>query len=137
MNRQPYQPYQPPAYQVPVYRAQGYQQPSYPQQGYQQMPNYPQPVMLSARYVTGKEEAIAASVMPDGNTWLFMDKARGRVYEKSIDPNTGFAVFNEYGYMQPQEQPTATAQWVPIESFNELMDRVGRLEAAMSKEAAE
>ena len=131
MNRQPYQPYQP-----PVYRPQNYQQPSYPQQGYQPMPmSYAQPGMLSARYVSGREEAIAAAVMPDGTAWLFVDKIRGRIYEKSVDPNTGFAIFNEYGYMQPQQEQQA-AQWVPVETFNELAEKVRQIEAAMSREAA-
>lgn len=142
MNRQPYQPYQPPAYRGQSYQQSGYQQTGYQQMApMQQMPmQYPQPGMISARYVTGREEAIAATVMPDGNVWLFVDNSRGRIYAKSVDPNTGFANFREYGYIPPQQEQAMQSadepQYVPVAAFNALMDRVKQLEAAMNREEA-
>lgn len=124
MNRQPYQPYQP-----PVYRPQSYQQPAYPQQSMMMEAGYSQPGMISARYVTGREEAMAAQIMPDGSVWLFVDSARGRIYSKSVNPQTGFADFREFGAVAPQQEQQA-AQYVPIEAFNALAERVKQLESA-------
>lgn len=130
VNRAPYQPYQPPAY-----RGQGYGQ-GYTQGMYQPMPQqemtYQQPGMINARYVSCREEAVAAAVMPDGNVYLFVDSARGRIYAKSVDPNTGYANFREYGAIAPQE--AQAPQWVPIDAFQALLERVKALEAAAGRE---
>ena len=129
MSRAPYTPYQPPAYRGQGY-GQGYTQGMYQPQ---ELPyTGQQPGMINARYVSCREEAVAAAVMPDGNVYLFVDSPRGRIYAKSVDPNTGYANFREYGAIAPQE--AQAPQWVPIDAFQALMERVKALEAAAGRE---
>lgn len=115
-NNQPYYPMpQGPAFQRPAFQ----QQPMMYQP--QQMPPVQQPMMqdgmIQARFVSGREEAVASNVMP-GSMFLFHDRAHGMVYAKLIDPNTGMPEFKEYAEVQPaqQQQP----QYVTIDALEAL-----------------
>ena len=66
-----------------------------------------QPGMLPARYVTGREEAVAAQRIP-GDPFIFADFQRGRMYVKQINPQTMVAEFVEYARIQPAQQPQET-----------------------------
>lgn len=86
-------------------------QPAFPQR--QETPSImPQPGMLSARYVTGREEAVAAQIFP-GDPFIFADFANGRMYVKQINPQTMAADFVEFARVpptQPQATPGQSAQ---------------------------
>lgn len=120
-------------YNTPTYNPQGYgytpaqaysQRPAYQQPIYQQ----PQPMMqdgaLQARLVSGKEEAVAATVIP-GTIFLFYDRARGTVYSKLIDPQTGIPEFREYVDAAPQAA-TQPPQYVTVEMFAQYQEAVER-----------
>ena len=79
-----------PAFQRPAY------QPIY-------VPQMMQESMVQARFVSGREEAMAATVYP-GSMVAFIDRANGRVYTKQIDPNNGMSEFHEYSEGVPQPQ---------------------------------
>lgn len=86
----------------------------YQHQGYPAIAPYPQqrndfapinqPGTIPARYVTGREEAVAAQIIP-GDPFVFADFAHGRIYVKQINPQTMAAEFVEFVRSQ---QPTAT-----------------------------
>ena len=113
------------AYQ-PNYMPQGpaFQRPAFQQQPMmyqpQQMP-VQQPMMqdgsIQARFVSGREEAVASNVLP-GSMFLFHDRANGRVYAKLIDPNTGLADFREYAEVQQNQQQSP--QYVTVEALDAL-----------------
>lgn len=85
----------------------------YQQQGYPTISPYmqqrndfaqsPQPGSIPARYVTGREEAVAAQIIP-GDPFIFADFAHGRLYVKQINPQTMAADFIEFVRAQ---QPVA------------------------------
>lgn len=113
-----YQPYsmpQGPAFQRPAFQ----QQPMM----YQPQPvqSAPQPMMqdgmIQARFVSGREEAVASNVMP-GSMFLFHDRAHGMVYAKLIDPNTGMPEFKEYAEVQPVQQQAP--QYVTTDALDAL-----------------
>ena len=91
-------------YQQPMY---GYQQPQ--QELYQQsrmdflQSMQPQQGGLQARPVTGREEAVAATVFP-GSPVLFLDRSHGAVYYKAVDPNTNAVEFVDFAVAQPVQQ---------------------------------
>lgn len=88
--------------QGPAYQRSAYQQmPMYPQQNAQ--PAMMQDGMVSARFVTGREEAVASTVMP-GSMCIFYDRANRMIYTKLIDPQTGMPDFREFSEMQPMQQ---------------------------------
>ena len=108
--------------QQPVYGA--FQQ---PQQMYQQsrldflQGSQPQQNGMQARPVTGREEAVAATVFP-GSPMLFLDRAHGAVYYKAIDPQTGAAEFVDFVVAT---QPARTApQYVTIEMFDSWRNEI-------------
>lgn len=117
----PWTPYQP-----QLYRPQTYGQPG----GQQAM----EPGMINARYVTCREEAVAAQILPDGNPYLFVHAAQGRIYTKCFNPQTGMAEFREYGMIQPQHEQQ-TAQYAPMDALNALNARVEELEKTLKREA--
>ena len=97
-------------YQPGLPQGPAFQRPAFQQQPIQQMPMFQpsQPVMMQdgmiqARFVSGREEAVASNVMP-GSMFLFHDRANGKIYAKLIDPNTGLADFREYAEVQPSAQ---------------------------------
>ena len=120
------------AYQ-PNYMPQGpaFQRPSFQQQPMmyqpQQMP-VQQPMMqdgsIQARFVSGREEAVASNVLP-GSMFLFHDRANGRVYAKLIDPNTGLADFREYAEVQQNQQQSP--QYVTVEALDALRNELEQI----------
>lgn len=115
------------AYQAPqAYQTQSYQPGAYrPAPQVMEGPQYTQPGMINARYVTCREEAVAAQIM-DGNPWLFLDQAHGMVYYKGFNSRTGAAEFYEFAVMQQQ-----TPQFTPIADFMQLKNDVEQLKGAM------
>lgn len=98
-----------------------------PQTG--QMGAQTQPGTLYARYVAGREEAVAATVIPDGNLNLFVDEQHGMIYGKAVAPN-GAAAFREFAYRQPVQQsaePQQVQQWAPMEAVEQLRAEVRQL----------
>ena len=116
-NGNPWTPYQP-------YRPQGYGQ----QQNQQMM----DPGMINARYVTCREEAVAAQILPDGNPYLFVDAAQGRIYTKCFNPRTNSPEFREYGMIQPQEPQ---AQYASSDAVAALSARLDNIEQLLKMEA--
>ena len=108
-NPYPYMP-QGPAFQRPAY-----------QQPMQMYPQQMQPMMqdgsIQARFVSGREEAVASNVMP-GSMFLFHDRAHGMVYSKLIDPQTGMPDFRIYAEVQPEAQQAP--QYATVEALNAL-----------------
>lgn len=81
-----------------------------------------QPGTLFARFVTGREEAVAAQVIPDGNLNVFVDSNNGRIYTKAVAVN-GMSDFREYAFQQPQPK-APEEQGVTMEMFMELRSEV-------------
>lgn len=112
--------WQPQGYQLP------YQQ-QYRQQGYGQPMDMVDPGVLNARYVTCREEAMAAQIPADGRVNLFVCAAMGRIYTKCFNPNIGTAEFREYGMIQ-QPPPQESVQYAPIDALQALGARVDQIE---------
>lgn len=106
----------------PYFNSPGYQSAVYPQPvpafpqsvpAFQQRQEQPavmqQPGMLPARYVTGREEAVAAQIIP-GDPFIFADFQRGRIYVKQINPQTMAADFIEFDRVQTVQAQEAPAQ---------------------------
>lgn len=86
-----------------------------------------QPGSMYARYVAGKEEAVAAQVLPDGNLNVFVDNANGRIYTKAVAPN-GMAEFREFAYVQSAQRAAETqAHWAPMEMVEHLRGEVEQI----------
>ena len=104
-------------------------------QGYmQQMPmQYPTQQMMQptiqARYVTGREEAVAAQIIPDGSAYYFICEAQGRIYSKRFNPATNAAEFREYVIQQNQPQ---AEQFAPMEALRALNARVEQIEQILT-----
>lgn len=116
-----------PYYQPGMPQGPAFQRPAFQQQPMQQMPMFqqPQPVMMQdgmiqARFVSGREEAVASNVMP-GSMFLFHDRANGKIYAKLIDPNTGLADFREYAEVQPSAQNAPN--YVTMDVLEEILDQ--------------
>jgi hypothetical protein len=127
------QPYSYQGTQNPYMQRMQYQPQMYPQPVQQ-----PQPMMqdgaVQARLVSGREEAVAAAVMP-GSLFLFFDRASRKVYAKLIDPQTGMPDFREYAEAQPEQ--TAAPQYVTVEMFAQYQEGVERrLEALQASPKA-
>lgn len=85
---------------------------------------------VSARLVTGREEAVAAQIIPDGTVWLFADLAHNVIYTKQINPQTMVADFREYRGQPIQVQPEQpTVQYAPLDAFEQLRADVEQLKA--------
>lgn len=134
--------YQP---QYPMPQGPAFQRPAFQQQPMiyqpQQMP-VQQPMMqdgsIQARFVSGREEAVASNVMP-GSMFLFHDRANGKIYAKLIDPSTGLADFREYAEVQQSQQQAP--QYVTVDAldalrqeFNQILDQ--RFAALITPKAA-
>ena len=76
---------------------------------------------LFARYVTGREEAVAAQVIPDGNLNIFVDMNAGRIYTKAFGAN-GFSDFKEFAFVPPRA--IGETQGVTMEMFMGLKSEV-------------
>lgn len=108
-----------------------FQRPAFQQQPMmypQQMQSVPQPMMqdgmIQARFVSGREEAVASNVMP-GSMFLFHDRAHGMVYAKLIDPNTGMPEFREYAEVQPSQQQAP--QYVTVDALEALRSEIEQM----------
>lgn len=129
-NQNPY-PYMPqgPAFQRPAYQQQGiYQQ--------QMQPAMMQDGSIQARFVSGREEAVASNVMP-GCMFLFHDRANGMVYSKLIDPQTGMPEFRAYAEVRPEQQ---APQYVTVDALEalrqEFEQRIAAITPKNSRKAA-
>lgn len=105
--------------QAPAFQRPAYQQPI---QQYAPPTAMMQDGMIQARFVSGREEAVASNVMP-GSMFLFHDRAHGRVYAKLIDPQTGMPEFREYAEVQQAQQ---SAQYVTTEAFDSFRQDIER-----------
>lgn len=106
-----------------------YQQPvQYPQR-----PMYQQPMMqdgsIQARLVSGREEAVAAAVMP-GSMVMLYDRANGTVYTKLIDPQTGYPEFRVYSEVKQQPEPEMP-KWATQDELEALRREIAELRGAM------
>lgn len=108
------------------------QQPIQMGQSAQQMGDQ-QPGMLFARYVSSREEAVAAMVASDGRLNLFVDEQHGMIYGKAVAPN-GAAAFREFAYRQPVQQsvqqpaePQQMQRWAPMEAVEQLRAELQQL----------
>lgn len=106
----------------------------YMQQGYaQQMQmQYPQQMMqptIQARYVTGREEAVAAQIPQDGNMCVFADTGHGMIYTKQLNMQDGSAVFRAYRRVdQPEETAAPTEEYVKKSELNSVKGALERLQ---------
>lgn len=125
-----------------AYQPQGNAYASQPTPNYQQpMPQIQQPQQqmggVSARYVTCREEAVAAQILPDGNVWAFLDMPHGMIYTKQINPQTNMADFREYQMVQPAQNPQSEAapqeKFASLDAFNLLKNEVESLKTAMAQ----
>ncbi len=117
MNYQ--QPFQPTynryaANYTTAYQQQPYQQPAFAPAP----PAYQQDGTIPARFVSGREEAVASNVLP-GVPFIFFDRAHGVLFVKSIDPNTGAAEFRTFAEVaQPtQDQTSPAPAYVTMDMF--------------------
>lgn len=110
-------------YQPQMYRP-AYQQPQPMQM--QQM----DPGAINARYVTGREEAVAAQIIPDGNVYLFYDPTNRMIYAKRFNPQSNAAEFMEFH--GPAQQMQQAAQYAPMDAVAALNQRVERIEQTLS-----
>ena len=126
----------------PYFSNTGFQAPAYPQpipayQPRQEQPApFQQPGTLLARYVTGREEAVAAQIIP-GDPFIFADFQHGRMYVKQINPQTMAADFVEFvrtqPAQQPQEQPVQPqAQFATIADIEALRGELEALRTSMT-----
>lgn len=89
--------------QGPAFQRPAFQQPMmYPQQMQPVQQPMMQDGMIQARFVSGREEAVAASVVP-GMPCLFLNRAQNEIYYKAIDPQTGMPDFRDYSEKQPEQ----------------------------------
>lgn len=119
-NNNPY-PYMPqgPAYQRPAFQPM-----------YQSMqPAMMQDGNIQARFVSGREEAVASNVMP-GSMFLFHDRANGMIYSKLIDPQTGMPEFKAYAEVQPEQQQAP--QYVTADVFTAFQQQIEQRFAALT-----
>ena len=123
----------------PYFNTTGYQSAVYPQpvptyqQRQEQTSMLQQPGMIPARYVTGREEAVAAQIIP-GDPFVFVDFPHGRMYVKQINPQTMAADFIEFARVQPVQVPRE-APASPVVQFatkDDLEALRGDLEALRS-----
>lgn len=97
----------------------------------QQMPAFQQGAYLQdgtipARFVSGKEEAVASNVLP-GSMFLFYDRAHNTIYVKAVDPQTGMAEFRTYQDAEPVQTPQERApEYVSMEMFNSFKNDLER-----------
>ena len=119
----------------PIYGQQ--MQPAYPQT-YRPVYQPPQPMqpqmdvgMVNARYVTCREEAVAAQIILDGSAYYFICEAQGRIYSKRFNPATNSAEFREYIIQQNQPQMQAE-QFAPMDALRALNARVEQIEQMLT-----
>ena len=107
--------------------------PIYQPQPMQAMQPQMDPGQVNARYVTCREEAVAAQIIPDGNPYYFVNEAQGRIYSKRFNPQLNAPEFKEYVLVQ-QQNPNEP-QYAPLEAVKALMNRVEQIEQALTAPA--
>lgn len=131
------QPNYNPYLQTPGYQPQVYPQPMSTYQPRQEQPApFQQPGMIPARCVTGREEAVAAQIIP-GDPFIFADFAHGRMYVKQINPQTMAAEFIEFTRVQPAQQPQEApvqpqVQFATIADLDALRGELEALRTSMT-----
>ena len=103
-------------------------------QGYMQQMQmqYPGPQMMQptiqARYVTGREEAVAAQIPQDGNMCVFADTGHGMIYTKQLNMQDGSAVFRAYRRVdQTEETPQQAEEYVKKSELDNVKGALERL----------
>lgn len=122
-----------PGYQMQTAYPQTYRQTYQPPQPMQAMQPQMDPGQVNARYVTCREEAVAAQIIPDGNPYYFVNEAQGRIYSKRFNPQLNAPEFKEYVLVQ-QQNPNEP-QYAPLEAVKALMNRVEQIEQALTAPA--
>lgn len=122
---------------APNYQIAAYSQPMPSYQPRQEQPiTFPQPGVIPARYVTGREEAVAAQINP-GDPNIYADFAHGRMYVKQINPQTMAADFAEFVRVQPVQQsidiqPQTQAQFATQADLDALREELESLRASIA-----
>lgn len=123
-----------PGYQMqPTYQPQTYRPIYQPQPMPMPLQQIADPGAVNARYVTSREEAVAAQIVPDGNVFLFYDPTNRMIYAKRFNPQTNSAEFMEFS--GPAQQPQQAAQYAPMDAVAALDQRVGRIEQMLTAQA--
>lgn len=81
---------------------------------------------FTGRYVTSKEEVVAAQIPFDGSACYFVNTSNGEIYSKAYDFSTGSAPVKTYVMQvqqQAQEQPAAPV--VNIPDYSPMFHAVG------------
>lgn len=124
MAGQYFNPYAPQLPQQMNPYMQGYMQQMQMQYPGQQMM---QPT-IQARYVTGREEAVAAQIPQDGNMCVFADTGHGMIYTKQLNMQDGSAVFRAYRRVdQTEETPQQTEEYVKKSELDNVKGALERL----------
>lgn len=124
MAGQYFNPYAPQLPQQMNPYMQGYMQQMQMQYPGQQMM---QPT-IQARYVTGREEAVAAQIPQDGNMCVFADTGHGMIYTKQLNMQDGSAVFRAYRRIDQSDEKTAPAEeYVKKSEFDSVKGALERL----------
>ena len=79
-------------------------------------------------YVTCIDEAKAAQIPLDGSVTVFVNVQNGEIYTKQLD-NNGLADLKLYRRIQNVAQQNV--QYVPVQDFNALTERVKMLESRL------
>ena len=126
MAGQYFNPYAPQLPQQMNPYMQGYMQQMQMQYPGQQMM---QPT-IQARYVTGREEAVAAQIPQDGNMCVFADTGHGMIYTKQLNLQDGSAVFRAYRRVdQTEETPQQAEEYVKKSELDNVKNALERLQA--------
>lgn len=128
------QPFQPSPYNryganyPPTYQQPTYQQPTFSPAP----PAYQQDGTIPARFVSGREEAVASTVFP-GIPWIFYNRAQQIAYVKSVDAQTGEVEFITLAKIPAQDQTAHAPAYVTVDMFNAYQAELEkRLEAFQS-----
>lgn len=94
------------------------QQTFFPQPQPQQMAQPMQQPAFTCRPVGSREEAVAAQADYFSAGLIMPELARGRIYLKRFNQQTGASDFYEFGLLQPEEP--AKVEYVTREEFNKF-----------------
>lgn len=121
----------------PIYGQQ--MQPAYPQT-YRPVYQPPQPMqpqmdagMVNARYVTCREEAVAAQIIPDGSAYYFICDAQNRIYSKRFNPQTGAPEFREFAAVS-QQNPAE--QYATLEMLAQVRGEIDQIKQVLTAQPA-
>lgn len=112
------QPFQPSPYnRYGANYPPAYQQPTYQQPAFSPAPPaYQQDGTIPARFVSGREEAVASTVFP-GMPCIFYNRAQQIAYVKSVDAQTGEVEFITLAKIPAQEQTAPAPAYVTVDMF--------------------